>query len=601
MALPGNIRKVLKSTFGFRNFKPQQEGIVEAIIEGRDVFAVMPTGGGKSLCYQLPAMALDGLTVVVSPLVSLMKDQVDAAKENGIPAAYLNSTLTADEVRGVYANLYGAKLKLLYISPERFALDHFSAELSKYNIRRFAIDEAHCLSEWGHDFRPDYLALASIRDLIPEASISAFTATATHQVQRDIIRILRLEDPFLVRASFDRPELTYRIVQKEDASGQIIRFAKAHLGQPGIIYHGSRAATEKTARLLIDAGVKALPYHAGLDNKTRSKNQDAFNRDKTDVIVATIAFGMGIDKSNVRFVMHADLPRSVEGYYQETGRAGRDGAPAECLLLFSAGDAAKIRYHIQRMDDPSERERAERSLQSMITLASANACRRKQLLGHFEEEHAGACGNCDVCLGEIKVADATEDARKLLSAVARTGQRFGAGHVIDVLRGADTKKIRSFRHNLLPTYGIGNDRDKMWWRKLTDDLIAQDHLKRETEQYNSLSLTGKGRDLLFGRSTFEGVVYEATKKSRSAASPAASLFTDKALVKRLKALRKIIASDKGVPPYVVFSDKTLREMAAQKPETLTEMRGISGVGEYKLEHFCSFFLEEIQKYADGEE
>ena len=600
MALPGNIRTALKTTFGFHDFKPQQEEIVEAIIEGRDVFAVMPTGGGKSLCYQLPAVALDGLTVVVSPLVSLMKDQVDAAKENGISAAYLNSTLTAGDVREVYTSLYGNKLKLLYISPERFALDHFAARLTDYNIRRFAIDEAHCLSEWGHDFRPDYLELASIRDLIPEASISAFTATATFQVQRDIVRILRLKEPFLVRASFDRPELTYRIVRKEDTSGQILRFVMEHRGQPGIIYHGSRAATEKTARLLADAGVKALPYHAGLDNKTRSTNQEAFNRDKAEVIVATIAFGMGIDKSNVRFVVHADLPRSVEGYYQETGRAGRDGAPAECLLLFSAGDAAKIRYHIQRMGDPAERERAERNLRSMITLASANACRRKQLLGHFDEAHGGSCGNCDVCLGEIQVADATEEARKLLSAVARTGQRFGAGHVIDVLRGADTKKVRSFRHNLLPTYGIGNDRDKRWWSKLTDELIAQEHLKREAERFNTLSLTEKGRGLLFGKSTFEAAVYE-TKRTVPSVSPAADLFVDKALVNRLKALRKLIAADKGVPPYIVFSDKTLREMAARRPATLTDMRGISGVGEYKLEHFGSFFLEEIEKYSDEEE
>ncbi len=597
MALPRNIRAILKDTFGFRGFKAQQEEIVEAIIEGRDVFAVMPTGGGKSLCYQLPAVALEGLTVVVSPLVSLMKDQVDAAKESGIPAAFLNSTLKADEVRAVYSSLYGNNLKLLYISPERFALDHFVARLSEYNIRRFAVDEAHCLSEWGHDFRPDYLELASIRDLFPEASISAFTATATLKVERDIIRILRLRKPFLVRASFDRPELTYRIVQKEDTSGQILRFVKEHRGQPGIVYHGSRAATEKTARLLAEAGVRALPYHAGLDNTTRSKNQDAFNRDQIEVIVATIAFGMGIDKSNVRYVLHADLPRSVEGYYQETGRAGRDGAPALCLLLFSAGDAAKIRYHIQRMDDPAERARAERNLQSMITFATANACRRKQLLGYFDEAHGGSCGNCDVCLGEIRVTDATEDARKLLSAVARTGQRFGAAHVIDVLRGADTEKIRSFRHNLLPTYGIGNDRDKRWWRKLTDDLIAQEHLKRETERFNTLSLTEKGRGLLFGRSTFEAAVYE-TKKAAEPVSPATDLFRDKPLVNRLKELRKRIASDRGVPPYIVFSDKTLREIAARKPETLSQMRLISGVGEYKLKHFGSLFLEEIRKYGD---
>jgi ATP-dependent DNA helicase RecQ len=593
-----SIRSALRNTFGFTKFRPNQQEIVRATVGGRDVFAVMPTGGGKSLCYQLPALVLPGLTVVISPLVALMKDQVDAARATGIPAACLNSTLPAQETQSVYQQLAAGTLRLLYISPERFALDHFVAQLEGFGVARFAVDEAHCLSEWGHDFRPDYLSLASIRDAFPEAPIAAFTATATIKVQRDIVNLLRLQEPLMVRASFDRPELRYQVRPKEDASGQIIRFVKERQGESGIIYHGSRAGTEKTALLLQKSGVRALPYHAGLEKETRSEYQELFNRDEIEVIVATIAFGMGIDKSNVRFVIHADLPRSIEGYYQETGRAGRDGEPADCLLLFSRGDISKTRYHIQRMENPDEKRRAERNLQTMVTYASTNACRRRQLLEYFEEEYPGECGNCDVCHGEVRVADATEDARKLLSAVARTGERFGAVHVVDVVRGADTDKIRKFRHDRLPTYGVGSDRDKQWWRNLTDELVAQKYLLRDSERFNALVITDEGRGLLYGRSSFEATVREEKKAVRQKDIDGVTWYESKDLFKKLKELRRRMASERGVPPYVVFSDKTLREMAAIKPESTEELLGVTGVGDYKLEHFGREFLEEIRSFTE---
>ena len=595
MASSPQIKTALKKTFGFKGFKANQEEIVQAVVEGRDVFAVMPTGGGKSLCYQLPAMVLPGLTVVISPLVSLMKDQVDAATETGIPAAYLNSSLTGQEAAAVYRRLESRSVRILYISPERFALDHFAVKLKGYEVERFAVDEAHCLSEWGHDFRPDYLELSSIRSEFPKASISAFTATATKRVQDDIVKLLKLRDPLLVRASFDRPELRYRIVPKQDVSGQIIRFVREHPGEAGIIYHGSRAATEKTTLLLRKSGIRALQYHAGLDGETRTRHQELFNRDEIDVIVATIAFGMGIDKSNVRFVIHADLPRSIEGYYQETGRAGRDGEPAECLLLFGLGDLSKVRYHIGQMKDPGEKSRAERNLQRMTTLASVNVCRRKQLLEYFDENHPGSCGNCDVCLGEVRVTDATEDARKLLSAVARTGERFGAAHVVDVVRGADTDKIRKFRHQLLPTYGVGNDKDKRWWRSLADELVAQKYLDRDGERFNALVITDSGRNLLFGKESFKATERKQPAKRVDVDTGGVDWFESKELLKNLRSLRKRIAAERGVPPYVVFSDKTLREMAARRPVTPDEMITVTGVGETKLERYGPQFIEEIRR------
>ncbi|MBT3274221.1 MAG: DNA helicase RecQ [Spirochaetales bacterium] len=594
-------RSTLKKTFGFSSFRPHQKDIIEAILEGQDVFAVLPTGGGKSLCYQLPSLLLEGLSIVISPLLALMKDQVDAAVDTGIPAACLNSSLTPAEASAVYRRLEAGEIKLLYISPERFALPHFAEQLKAYGVKRFAVDEAHCLSEWGHDFRPDYLNLGTIRSSFPDTAIAAFTATATLKVQKDIVKLLRLQDPFTVRASFDRAELRYRIIPKEDATGQILRFISERPGESGIIYRTSRANTEKTAAFLVHHGVRALPYHAGLARQNRMENQDLFNRDEADVIVATIAFGMGIDKSNVRFIIHADMPKSIEGYYQETGRAGRDGLPAECLFLYSSGDISRVRYFIDQIKKKGERARAEKNLQSIVTLASTNMCRRKQILEYFDEEPPDTCGNCDVCLGEIKTADASEDARKLLSAVARTGERFGAGHVIDVVRGADTEKIRKFRHQHLPTWGVGSNQSKIWWRGIVDDLVAQKCLIRDSERFNSLSISDKGKEVLYGRAPFEAALRDEKKSSSLLKAKATDVPGSSELFQKLRAQRKMLARSKGVPPYVIFSDKTLKEMASLRPDSLPAMLRVTGVGEHKLDSYGADFLHVILKHLGYED
>ena len=495
-------RSVLRDVFGFAEFRPNQEELIEAILSGRDALAVMPTGGGKSVCYQLPALLLPGLTVVVSPLIALMKDQVDAARSLGIPAALINSALDAEEAREVYRDLYAGKLKLLYISPERFTLEGFAERLEEFKVDLFAVDEAHCLSEWGHDFRPDYLALASLRKAFPEARIAAFTATATRRVQEDVIKLLRLKKPFTVRASFDRKELFYEVLPKADADRQILDFLRARPGEAGIVYRTSRADVEKTAAFLKAKGLKALPYHAGLSPAVREKNQELYRLGKADVIVATIAFGMGIDKQDVRFVVHGDLPKSIEGYYQETGRAGRDGRSSRCLLLYGRGDAAKLRWFIDKMDDEEEKAEAYRKLKAIANYAALGVCRRKQLLEYFDEAHPGNCGSCDVCTGSSEQVDLSEEARMLLSAVMRTGERFGLVHVVDVLVGADTEKIRRFGHDGLKTYGIGGGRQRGFWLEFGETLVAHGCLRRDPDRYNALELISFGRDVLAGRKAF---------------------------------------------------------------------------------------------------
>ncbi|HLP42938.1 MAG TPA: RecQ family ATP-dependent DNA helicase, partial [Fibrobacteria bacterium] len=458
----------LRHTFGFAGFRPHQREIVESLLAGQDVFAVMPTGGGKSLCYQLPARILPGTAVVISPLIALMKDQVDAARENNIRAACLNSALAAGEAAKVYRALRAGDLDLLYISPERFAMDSFLETLRGAPIAFFAVDEAHCLSEWGHDFRPDYLALggtSGIRRNFPDTPIAAFTATATSEVGRDIVRKLDLVDPFQVRASFNRPNLFYEVRPKREVDEQILGFLKEHPEEPGIVYRTTRDSVERTAAALAKKGVRALPYHAGLPQEERERNQEAFSRDEAQIVVATIAFGMGIDKSNVRFVIHADLPKNLEGYYQETGRAGRDGDPSLCVLFYGGGDVPKLRFFLEQIGDERERTLAVRKLNQMAAFASRNLCRRRQILAYFEEEYPDPnCGACDICTGRAATLDATREAQMALSAVARTGERFGAGHVVDVLVGADTQKIRELGHDRVKTYGVGKHKDKSWWR-----------------------------------------------------------------------------------------------------------------------------------------
>ena len=587
------IFNTLKRVFGFETFRPNQEAIVRSILEGKDVFAVMPTGGGKSLCYQLPATLLAGTAVVISPLISLMKDQVDAAAENGIEAAFLNSSMDADGVSGVYRRLREGRIKLLYISPERFVMPHFTRELKKYSISFFAIDEAHCVSEWGHDFRPDYLGLSMIPGMFPGVPAAAFTATATQKVQEDIISKIGLRSPHVVRASFNRPNLFYQVKPKSKADSQIMGFLLEHTGEPGIIYRTTRDSVAATAAFLQSRGINALPYHAGLSAAERSRNQEAFNKDEAQVIVATIAFGMGIDKSNVRFVIHADLPKNIESYYQETGRAGRDGEPAHCLLLFGRGDIPKIRYFINAMTDELERFIAGEKLNQMVGFASHNVCRRKHLLGFFGEDLPGGnCGACDICLGRVEEVDITIPAQIIMSAVSRTGARFGTGHIIDLVTGSDTERIRELRHNEIKTYGAGKDKDKKYWRGVVDELLAQEALVQEGGFYTVLKITQRGSDILYGRQRITALKKEEIKPEAAERQGGAGEY-DVELFERLRKVRKKLAMAQQVPPYIIFSDRTLREMCRRFPDTVSGMGKISGVGDMKAARYGEEFVREI--------
>jgi len=600
------LAAALGEVFGFHSFRPNQEAIIRAVLDGRDVFAVMPTGGGKSLCYQLPAHLMPGTCVVISPLISLMKDQVDAARNNGLRAEFLNSSLAARERTQVSRRLSSGELDLLYVAPERFAMDAFFGVLQTVRLCLFAIDEAHCVSEWGHDFRPDYLSLADLVEQFPDVPVAAFTATATDRVQQDIIEKLGLRDPFTVRASFDRPNLVYRVVPKDNLHGQVLSFVCDHPGWAGIIYRTTRNSVEATAEFLRDAGIRALPYHAGLDDEARKNHQEAFNRDEIDVIVATIAFGMGIDKSNVRFVLHADLPKNIESYYQETGRAGRDGEPAECVLFFAHGDIPKVRYFLDDIADEAERNIATRKLNQMVRYATANACRRKQLLGYFGEDYSrDNCATCDLCTGNLERRDATREAQILMSAVARTGERFGAMHVIDVVTGAKTQRIRDLGHDQLKTYGAGSEHSKRHWRRILDDLLAQECLLQSDGKYPVLMLTPRGGQVLFGRESFHVLrapkaASAGRKSSRTARRPAPAVEDcDPALFEALRELRRSLASQQNVPPYIVFSDRSLREMARDFPVTADEMRAIHGVGETKMQRYGDMFLAAILSFVDA--
>jgi len=599
---PGEeLAQTLKRVFGYDSFRPNQEGLIQAVLSGRDAFAVMPTGGGKSLCYHMPALLMDGVCVVVSPLISLMKDQVDSALEYGLRAAYWNSSLAGYERAEVAQALRAGELNLLYVSPERFATPGFVELLQTVQISLIAIDEAHCISEWGHDFRPDYLELSHLVEQFPHVPLAAFTATATHRVERDIIQRLKLREPHMVRASFDRPNLFYQVLPKEDAVEQLKAFIAERPGQAGIIYRTTRDKVDMTAAALKGAGIKALPYHAGLDSATRQQHQEAFNRDEADVIVATIAFGMGIDKSNVRFVVHADLPKNIEGYYQETGRAGRDGALAHCLLLFGMGDVPTLRYFITKIEDDAERAMTSKKLSQMINLAQVYVCRRKQLLEYFGEKYPkDNCGACDVCCGQAEPVDCTVDAQKVMSAIARTGERFGAAHIVEVVTGAQTEKVRSLGHDQIKTYGVGKDKPRQHWRRVLETLVGQSMLAQSDGQYPTLAITDKGRDVLFGRERFSMLKQKekaaATKASRRLEFDGDQPY-DEDLFQRLRVLRAKVAKRHNVPPFIVFSDKTLQDMARKRPTGLEAMARVYGVGQVKLSEYGQEFAEEIAIYA----
>ncbi len=594
------VHQTLRTVFGFESFRPNQETIVNAILNKQDVFAVMPTGGGKSLCYQLPALLMQGTTVVISPLISLMKDQVDAAKENGIAAAFMNSSLEQQEMSDIYRDLKSNRVKILYIAPERFAMPQFLETLKNIPLALFAIDEAHCISEWGHDFRPDYLALSAIPGLFPGVPVAAFTATATQKVQQDIIGKIGLRKPQVVRASFNRPNLFYQVEAKSGVEEQLLAFVKEHEGEAGIIYRTTRDSVDATAAFLASHGIKALPYHAGLSADARERNQEAFNRDEVSVIVATIAFGMGIDKSNVRFVIHADLPRHIEGYYQETGRAGRDGEPAHCLLYFSRGDIPKIRYFIDQVQDEVERAIAMEKLNQTVRFASHNVCRRKQLLAFFGEAYPEEnCRACDICTGLVKQIDISMDARIVMSAMARTSERFGISHIVDIVIGADTKRVKELGHDKIKTFGAGRHHDKMHWRFIVDELLAQEMIRQDGDRYPVLKLTPKGASLLTGQEEILGLKREEAKTKHRRKQVGDLGVSDRALFERLRVIRKKFAEEQEVPPFVIFSDKTLHEMCRHFPKTEPEMQQITGVGNVKLERYGREFIAEIRAYIES--
>ena len=612
MAIAEKTTQVLRDIFGFHSFLPNQEEIVQAITAQQDCFVVMPTGGGKSLCYQLPAHIMDGTCIVISPLISLMKDQVDAAIATGLRASFINSSLSASMKRDVESQLSAGELDLIYVSPERFAMPEFIATLKRVKLSFVAIDEAHCISEWGHDFRPDYLNLSSIVQEFPEAPVAAFTATATHRVQEDIVAKLGLRSPHMVRASFNRPNLFYKVVSKQKPGDQILRFVRDHAGEPGIVYRTTRKSVEQTAGMLTKHGIKALPYHAGLADATRVKNQDAFNKDEVDVIVATVAFGMGIDKSNVRYVLHGDLPKNMESYYQETGRSGRDGEPAHCLLLFGYGDIPKIRFFFDEITDETEKKHAIKCLNDMVHYATVHACRRKQLLNYFGEDYSAPSASqretslpcCDICQGEVESIDATTDAQILMSAIARTGERFGINHVLAVVTGDVTDRIQQLGHDQIKTFGAGKDYDKRHWRTLIDNLLAQGLVIQTEGDYPVLQLQPESRDVLFGD---REVHVLKTKKlpprsrrqrggpaRRNGRSPLGGYNED--LFDQLRDIRKKLATEQGVPPYVIFTDRTLHEMARFFPAAESEMNRLTGVGEKRLASYGRKFLDAIQAF-----
>jgi ATP-dependent DNA helicase RecQ len=597
------LDEALKHHFGYTTFRPLQREIVEASMAGGDVVALLPTGGGKSLCYQLPALLEPGLTLVISPLIALMKDQVDALEANGIPATFLNSSLdqaaTADRLAALDRGAY----RLLYVAPERTVMAGFLAGLARWSLRRIAVDEAHCVSEWGHDFRPEYRQIASLRSRYTNVPMLALTATATARVRDDIERFLELRKPRRFVASFNRPNLRYAVFEKTDAVKQLLSWCTARANESGIVYVQSRNSAEELATKLSAAGISSRPYHAGLMPQQRARHQELFIRDEIRVMCATIAFGMGIDKPNVRYVVHYDLPKNVESYYQETGRAGRDGLASDCALFFSGGDAAKQRHFIRQIENPQEREKAERLLQQMLDFAATMHCRRSHLLRYFGEDAvAHQCGNCDNCLEPPERVDGTQIARKLLSCIYRvrehSGFSSGAHHIVDVLLGKRTEKVIAWGHDRLSTFGIGVENTKSEWMAVLSELMRTGCIEQDSE-HRTLFVTEEGlralkehRALAFSTPRFVA----KTQKRRSRPLRALLTVHDDALFERLRTLRKRLADDQGVPPYVVFSDATLRELCTHQPVTLQAFRQIGGVGDVKLERYGTAFVEAIRSF-----
>ncbi|MFM2475792.1 DNA helicase RecQ [Celerinatantimonas sp. MCCC 1A17872] len=591
-----SAQQVLQDVFGYHDFRPGQANIVEQVLAGRDSLVLMPTGGGKSLCYQVPAMLLEGLTIVVSPLISLMKDQVDALARNGVDAAYLNSTLSWEQTQALYGQLIRHEIKLLYVSPERLLHGDFLSNFESWQVQLLAVDEAHCISQWGHDFRPEYSALGQIKARFANLPIIALTATADQTTREDILSRLQLRDPFLYQASFDRPNIRYTVQEKYRPLQQLQDFVKAHHDECGIIYCTSRRRVEELAAKLTGQGYSAAAYHARLGLSERQRVQEAFQRDELTIVVATVAFGMGIDKPNVRYVIHYDIPRNIEAYYQETGRGGRDGLPTEAVMFYDPSDAARIRRMIDETSDENQRRVESHKFNAMVAFAEAQTCRRQVLLNYFGEYHPEPCGNCDVCLDPPQRYDGLEDAQKALSCVYRLNQSFGIGYVIEVLRGSLNQRIVEQGHHQLSTHGIGKNRSHDHWMSVLRQLIHLGLLTQNITRGSVLQLTQAARAVLRGDVALELAVPRldvASKRHKPVT------FYDKRLFALLRRLRKQLADEEEVPPFVVFNDASLIEMAQQLPTNERELLNISGVGHKKLERYGQAFLDAIIRYQNN--
>lgn len=587
-----NALEILKRVFGYDTFRDQQEQIIQSVLDGHDTLVLMPTGGGKSLCYQVPALVKEGLAIVVSPLIALMKDQVDALRIAGVEAAFLNSTQSAAEQRDIVRKIESREMKLLYVAPERVN-EKFWSFLQTLHISLFAIDEAHCISHWGHDFRPDYLNLAAIKTIFPQTPVIALTATADDLTRKDILERLKLDHPQIFVSSFNRPNITYLIEPKRDSYERLVDFLNERQEDSGVVYCLSRNSTEDVARRLAEDGFSSLPYHAGLPREQRADHQDKFLKDEVKIMVATIAFGMGIDKSNVRFVVHMDLPKNIESYYQETGRAGRDGLPSTALLFYTYADVIKLRSFVEVENNSEQSDIMLKKLDQMASFCSGKMCRRRYLLNYFDEKASYYCGNCDICLAEYEKEEATVPAQKVLSAVTRLNQKFGVGYVIDFLKGSQSAKIRE-EHKQLKTYGVGADWTKDEWTRFIFSMIDQGALTQAGSDFPVLELTDLSQKILKGEETFF-LLRKKEKKAEAKADIKSTLNKD--LFTRLKSIRTDLAQKEGVPPYLILSDVTLNELATYLPLKLEDISKIHGFGEVKLDKYGFTFLREVQSFV----